>query len=445
MSRDYDGDCAKAFSQFLISTVYVACMLTPNSASEVWSKSANAQLRGSRRLCGTMVSLLLMIAGCDATTGKSKPAYEKPATVAKLPLEINLATVTLSADAVRRLGITTQPVELRQVSQRRTLGGEAIVPVGKSLVVTAPVTGIVASPNYSPIPQPGTHVEQNDPVLMLVPLLTPERDVPTPAEQVQLVGARANLMAAQIAAQGDVERSRAEVEAANINFQRAEKLFQDRAGARRAVDDATAQLAIAKTVLQAATNREHQLVELLALLQAKPIDGKASPLPLLSPSGGIINRLSVSAGQTVASGTLLFEVVNLDMIWIRVPVFVDLLSTIQKDRPVGLVSLSGKPFGNAANVQTVEARPIAAPPTADALNSSADLYYEIDNRALGLRPGQRVGVELPLRGASEALVVPYASILLTSTAIPGSTSFLANGSTRVSACRFAGPKARTRS
>ena len=30
---------------------------------------------------------------------------------------------------------------------------------------------------------------------------------------------------------------------------------------------------------------------------------------------------------------------------------------------------------------------------------------------MGLRPGQRIGVELPLRGATEALVVPYASVL----------------------------------
>jgi multidrug efflux pump subunit AcrA (membrane-fusion protein) len=40
------------------------------------------------------------------------------------------------------------------------------------------------------------------------------------------------------------------------------------------------------------------------------------------------------------------------------------------------------------------------------------LYYEVDNRILGIRPGQRIGVELPWEGAREALVVPYSSIVL---------------------------------
>ena len=238
-------------------------------------------------------------------------------------------------------------------------------------------------------------------------MLSPERDVPTPAEQVQLVAARANLVAAQTVAKGDVDRSRVEVDAAKIALNRAEKLFQDRAGPRKAVDDAQAQLNVSQSVLEAASEREQQLGELLKTLQ-QPSSNSDSviALPLPTPIDGIVNRLVISEGQSVSSGALLFEVVNLDTIWIRVPVFVDLLSTIESDKNARLVSLSGDALKNAS-----EAKPIAAPPTADAMTSSADLYYEVDNHELGLRPGQRIGVELPLRGDSEALVVPSASIL----------------------------------
>ena len=190
------------------------------------------------------------------------------------------------------------------------------------------------------------------------------------------------MVAAQTVAKGDVDRSRAEVEAAKIALDRAEQLFQDRAGPRKAVDDAQGQLNVSQSVLEAATEREKQLSELLDMLkQPASNTDKVIALPLTTPIDGVVNRLGISEGQNVAMGTLLFEVVNLDTIWIRVPVFVDLLSTIETDKNARLVSLSGDTLKMSA-----DAKPIAAPPTADAMTSSADLYYEVDNRELGLHP-----------------------------------------------------------
>ena len=51
------------------------------------------------------------------------------------------------------------------------------------------------------------------------PLLSPERDVPTPAERVQIANTRATLLSALIVARGEVSRSQAEVEAAQINLE----------------------------------------------------------------------------------------------------------------------------------------------------------------------------------------------------------------------------------
>ena len=339
---------------------------------------------------------MLAACGCNSHAPHTDSAHEKPAKVEKMPVETELAVVTLSSDAIRRLGIETAPVVQQQVSQRRTLGGEAVVPTGRSIIVSAPLSGIVTRPLKQAIPLPGARVAQGEQLLTLVPLLSPERDVLTPAEQVQLVGARANLVAARTVAQGDVDRSRAEVEAAKIALDRSEQLFKDRAGPRRAVDDATAQMNIAQSVLDAAQQRESQLADLLKLLeQPTGGSGNAIALPLATPISGIVNRLSISEGQTVASGTALFEVVNLDTIWIRVPVFVDILPSIDKARNARLVPLSGgrlAPQLEARESDMIEAVPVAAPPTADTLSSSADLYYQVDNRQLGLRPGQCVGV-----------------------------------------------------
>lgn len=346
-----------------------------------------------------------VLPGCQKAD-KTKPESVKPAKVEKLPVETNLATITLTEDANRRLGITTATVAERKVTRRRTLGGQAVIPSGKTIVLAAPLAGIITRVDQTALPRPGTQVRPNQPLLSIKPLLSAERDVMTPAEQVQLVGARANLMAAQTVAAGDVDRGKAEVEGAQIAFDRAKKLFADRAGAQRAVDDTEAALNIAKSTLAAAQEREKQLTELLKMLDVKSADGEATRLPMSTPIGGLVNRIEVSEGQTVASGTVLFEVVNLDTIWIRVPVFVDMLAEIQQDEPAKLVSLSG-----ATLPHDVMAKPIAAPPTADAMSSSADLYYEVDNSKLALRPGQRIGVELPTSKKTSSLVVPNAAIL----------------------------------
>jgi len=104
---------------------------------------------------------------------------------------------------------------------------------------------------------------------------------------------------------------------------------------------------------------------------------------------------------------------------------------LKRDQDATLVSLDGSPRGGsprsrsqqsvdgspgisqtlASSTANAIAKPITAPPTADAASSSADLYYEVDNRALKLRPGQRVGVDVPMISVTEALVVPTASIL----------------------------------
>ena len=60
---------------------------------------------------------------------------------------------------------------------------------------------------------------------------------------------------------------------------------------------------------------------------------------------------------------------------------------------------------------TPAASDLGAPPTADAGSSSADLYFEVANVDSSFRPGQRVGVDLPMHQEVEAVIVPAASIL----------------------------------
>jgi multidrug efflux pump subunit AcrA (membrane-fusion protein) len=273
---------------------------------------------------------------------------------------------------------------------------------------------VVSYTDSKKLPVPGSKVKAGDIVLSLTPILSPERDVPTPAEQVQMAGAKATLVAAQVTAIGDVQRGKADMVATKITLDRAKKLFADRAGSQRAVDDAQALANVASTVLVAAEERYAQLTKLIASLEGNAKNDLASEISLRAPVDGLIRSLNISAGQQVVGGTSLFEVLDTSTVWVRVPIFVDLLSSIESNCIGRVVSLDGKtanPTSLSNDSEVQRAVPIDAPPSADASSSSADLYFEIANQQSHFRPGQRVGIELPMKSEVEAKIVPAASIL----------------------------------
>ena len=330
-----------------------------------------------------------------------------------VPHESDLATITLTKDAEVRLGLSTVASELRRVQQHRTFGGEVIIPSGRSIIVSSPVAGIVSASNTK-FPVPGFQVKAGDAVLVLTPILSPERDVPTPAEQVQMAGAKATLVAAQVTALGEAQRGRADTVATKITLDRAKKLLADRAGSQRAVDDAQALVNVASTVLVAAEERYAQLTKLIASLERTASRELPTEITLKAPVDGVIRSLNISAGQQVVSGASLFEVLDTSTVWVRVPIFVDLLSSIQPGAFGKVVALDGKATNRTSQALESEperALPIEAPPTADPGSSSADLYFEIANQRSHFRPGQRIGIELPMNSEVEATLVPAASVL----------------------------------
>ena len=375
-------------------------------------KRIKGNASGPLLLIPIVMGLLLIESGCQPKSTPAKSA--SPAKVEMVPHESDLATLTLTTEAVARLGISTVTTETGRFQQHRTFGGEIVVPSGRSIMVSAPLAGIVSHAGSSKIPVPGSKVKAGDIVLALAPLLTPERDVPTPAEQMQMASAKATLVAAQVSATGEMQRGRAEMAASKITLDRAKKLLSDRAGSQRAVDDAQALVNVASTVFAAAEERFKELTKLIASLESSSAKEKAVQINLRAPVDGVVRTLNISEGQQVVGGASLFEVLDTNTVWVRVPIFVDLLSSILQGTHGRVVSLDGKMATRtmqSVNLEQDNANPVDAPPTADAASSSADLYFEIANSRNTYRPGQRIGIELPLNSEVEAIVVPASSVL----------------------------------
>ena len=322
---------------------------------------------------------------------EAAPKSEPPAKVQVLPRETTLAQITLTADAFERLGITSANVMKESVERHVTIGGDVLVPNGKSIVVSAPVDGTIDAPEDGTLPLPGQWVEVGTRVARLVPLLSPERDVPTPAERVQIANSWATLLSALNVARGEISRSQAEVDAAKINLERAEQLLKDQAGSQKAVDDARALVNVHQAVLTAAQQREKELARLAEELEgsnSKHPD-TAAPLSVTVPQSGVIRNLTITRGQTVNAGVALFEVADTATMWIRAPIYVGLLPEVQKDTAARVVELDGRP-----SFKPRSARPVEAPPTADRGQRHRRLVFRNRKRrqtvAAGTAGGRRI-------------------------------------------------------
>jgi membrane fusion protein, heavy metal efflux system len=342
-------------------------------------------------------STVVFLSGC----GPQKAAPSQKTAPAKIehPKESDIYRIVLTAKAEERLQISTVPVELKAVPRTRTVGGEIAVPDGASVFVTAPVVGTL-QPAGDVIPIAGQQVSAGQTVFQLNPLLSPEREVPTAAERVAMANAKASLISSQITADGDVKQAEAQVVAANIALTRAKRLLADKAGSGRDVDDAQARLDIASTTLEAAQARK----KLFDQLTLEAATGTVEKIPVRAPRNGILRTVSSSVGQTVSVAAPLFEVVSLKTLWVRVPVYPGQRNEFATNSNALVRDLGG----SSSNVAV---KPVAAPPSADPLAATIDLFYELPNADGRFRPGERVEVVLPLKGETESLTVPRAAIL----------------------------------
>ena len=238
-----------------------------------------------------------------------------------------------------------------------------MVPTGRSILASAPMAGTVLAPPAGML-APGTAVKRGQVIMRLLAL-------PSAAD---IAAAETRLAAAQRRAV------------------RNEQLLKEGAVAERANEDAQAELALAEANLAA----------------ARPRGGANAKLALAieSPSDGVLRDLRVGEGQAVAGGSPLFQIDALAEVWIRVGVYAG-----DVDRLAAASIVTVRPLAARAEDPGLEAKRIAAPPSADPLAVTVDLFFSLPNEGHALLPGERVMVSLPLDSSEAKLVAPWSSVI----------------------------------
>ncbi len=330
----------------------------------------------TRRVRLSLLCLPVALMACSGPPSAPPAASVAAAKVASPVSEASLTSITLTAEAVARLGIVTAAVEQRGVTRSRTLGGDVMPTAGAQSTVTAPVAGTLeAGDGPAAI---GTTVRKGATIVRLVPLAPAERDVRIEAERAVNEATGRQTLAAQ-------------------RVDRATRLAADGSGSRRAAEEAQADLVVANAALEASQDR--------LALASRGVSGTGA-LALNAPAEALLVAVYAGAGQTVAAGAPLFDLVQLDTVWIRVPLYAGDVAQIDRRGAARIV-----PVGAAGTTPGTVARPVTAPPSADPSTAAIDLYYAVSNPGGALRPGQRVGVRVPLTSEAQSLVVPHAALL----------------------------------
>jgi hypothetical protein len=167
----------------------------------------------------------------------------------------------------------------------------------------------------------------------------------------------------QAAADGELSQAKVKLDSAQLTLERAEKLLANQTGSERAVEEARSAHQLAKAAYgQAAAKRS-----LLGPGFAASPDGKRW--------------------------------------WVRVPILSADVLTLDAQADASIA-----PQGAKAKIMAK--RIAAAPPTANALASTVDWYFEIEDPQQQLRPGERVQIQVPVIGTGEErLVAPWKGVL----------------------------------
>jgi RND family efflux transporter MFP subunit len=224
----------------------------------------------------------------------------------------------------------------------------------------------------------------------------------TPAERVRVAQTRADVATLQIEAKQQIETDKIQVEAAQIAYDRAVQLLENKAGSQRSADEAEAALKLAKESLETAEARD-------AFLAGVELDENAGELAIQeieSPVAGLLQSIDAAPSERVAAGEPLFRVVQTQIVWIRVPVYVGEWRKVETDQPARIAE-----YGQPEHARARSARYVSAPPAANPMATSVDLYYELSNDDGQLYPGQKLAVTLPIQGKKPNLVVPFKAVL----------------------------------
>lgn len=310
---------------------------------------------------------------------KTTPATEKP------KAESDLAYTNLTKNAYAKLEIKTQKLVIEEQQERLPLTGWIMAKPGHEVMLTAPTAGYVRFKKDQQPPIAGDSVKAKTELLEMEPVLSP-------VEQIQVAALKRSI-------ESDFAKSQTTLAAANIDYKRTELLRKKELKSEQDLELAKKAVEIAQEELKAAKDK-------LKFFEAHAIT-------LTAPQAGTILQLHAGPGQYVQASAPLVTIIDLDPVWVRVPVPEFDLPTVDVKAKVE-ITLKNPNHNRTDKPLILTARPTGRVAQVDPLKHTADLWYELEKTEGRFVKDQMVTVKVPIGKKEKLPLVPYSAIVFDS-------------------------------
>src|SRR5262245_35698445 len=270
--------------------------------------------------------------------------------------------------------------EAARMSPRSRSVGRVVPKPSNRAVVAPPVGGIIET---GTMPRIGQTVARGQVIATLL-------QTPTAAEAAQIRIENTRIEAERRRLQQTEIEAKARADEAAHDAERAERLYERKAYSQKAleVDELNRKTAEA----QLAAVREQ-----LVALQSAP--AASTTYEVLAPIGGTVVSVSKSAGEQVAPGEAILEVIALDTVWVEAPVFEKDLGRLAKNINAVFTTAAfpdKEITGHLINLGSV----------VDEQTRAAVATFEVNNASRELRIGMQANVRVSAGNVEQVLLVP---------------------------------------
>lgn len=297
--------------------------------------------------------------------------------------ENQLNQVSLPAESIKKLGLTTSRITLARQSSTLSFPAQTSLAPEALAAYSMPMSGYVVFNAGKPL-QVGSQIKAGQTLFTIQPVVTPE--------------ARLSLITSMADAEGQLQAAEKQLSAHMLTLNRAKQLWLQRVGSQRAVDDAQANVAIAETNARTAMQKRD-------LLKQAVEQGSAGNYTIKAANDGVISNLYFSPGQLMVAGAKLVDIAQQGRLWVTAYV---------PHAQVGQLNLGAEAW--LSGVPGISAdyalKPVAAPQEGDALTGTRKLVYTLQAKG-DIVPLQRLTIQIPQRAGEQARAsVPCAATVV---------------------------------
>lgn len=289
-------------------------------------------------------------------------------------------------------------VEAKTVARQIVSTGRVVATPERHAVVSPPVEGIITG--LQPLPRIGQAVSKGQllAVVQQTPAAGDTGQIAAANAQVRIENARLEAERRRLAQ--DVNETQARLTLAKNEYDRAQKLHRD--GIVSLSEVQTAETNFKATSADAAAAQD-QLKALNDSSAIVPADN-TTRFEIRAPLTGTLTAVHKSPGERAASGEAVFEIVNLDEVWVEAPIFEKDLHRLAIGKPAFFTTVAvpdTEYTGSLVNIGSVIDEHLRA----------ATVIFSVTNPRRELRIGMQANLRLDAGDQIEAALIPREAVL----------------------------------